>query len=154
MTVGLLIAVVALLALIVIVLIRALRGGLVTDIERAIKRLGDAAAHHAEVNAVLALTKQFKNDPTLMQKLPGYSQQVVGAALLNRVNSLGNDLQSVQQQLSRKRKEAGGNASYPLLLEGDQKAIKQLEALEVHLLAELEIANGAIQTLGGLRSVS
>ncbi|MDB5161078.1 MAG: hypothetical protein JWO96_458 [Candidatus Saccharibacteria bacterium] len=154
MTNGLLIAMVALLVLIVILFGRALRGGLISDIERAIRRLGDAAAHHAEVNAVLALTKSFKDDPTLAQKLAGYSQQVFGAGLLHKVNSLGNDLKKVQVQLSHQRDDAARHAAYPLLLKSRQDAIKQLETLESHLLVELEAANSAVQALGRLRHVS
>jgi hypothetical protein len=154
MTNGLLIAMVALLVLLVILFVRALRGGLVSDIERAIRRLGDAAAHHAEVNAVLALTQSFNDDPTLVQKLSGYSQQVFGAALLHKVNSLGNDLKKVQAQLSRQRDEAAKHAAYPTLLKPLQDAIAQLETLESHLLVELEAANSAVQALGRLRSAS
>lgn len=135
---------VVLLAMIVIILRRALcNRGLVGNVEGAIKRLTDASTHHIEVNAVLALTKDLNHDPDLLQKLEPYSRTIVAAALLHRVNSLGNDLREAQQVLSEDREQlARYGGSY-------KSDVQRGEALVADLHSQLDQAHAAVEAFTG-----
>ena len=77
----------------------------VTNVESALQRMGEGVQHYVQVNAVLALTANFENNPQLVHNLSGYSDQVVAAALAYRLDSLGGQLKSAMAQLKHKRKD-------------------------------------------------
>lgn len=108
-------------------------------INEAVERLSQATVHHVEVNAVLALTQQFRARPELLASLSDYSRELVGAALLARVNALGNDVSVVVKQLSvEERRVANGYTSH-------QADVARLSARRDELLAEIVAADQAIQ---------
>ena len=118
-----------------------------TEIIEATVRLGQEVQHHVEVNAVLALVEDFHNNPQLLANLSEYSQQVLGAALLLRVNALGNDIQVTAGCLSSARNDMA-HGYY-----GADKRAARLSADLTELYEELDAANRAVRQLGGLRAV-
>lgn len=80
---------------------------IVAALTTAMSELSETAKHYVQVNAVLALAKTFEDNPDLLGKLSGYSEQVVGAALLHRVNSLGVSIRKAQELLERNREHSG-----------------------------------------------
>jgi hypothetical protein len=123
----------------------------VAVLNEATERFAAAATHHAEVNAVLALTQTLEDRPDLLRRLPEYSREAWGAALLHHVNTLGNDLKMVRTELSRARSYAAHNASNPML--NYQADVDRLEGIEFHLMEQMGLANGAVQTFNAPRAV-
>jgi hypothetical protein len=142
----LLVIIAGLLVIIAVALIKSMqRNPIVPLIDDAIERFGQAAQHHAEVNAVLALTQQFQSDPDLLARLPEYSREVVAAALLFRVNTIGNDIKQVQMELSRARASRASSAGSTVMEPHYRGSVENIEQQLEHLLAELAEAHAAVQ---------
>lgn len=81
------------------------RKATVGGLDDALDHLNQEAKHYVQVNAVLALVEQFEERPELIANLQDYSRQVVAAALLTRVNAIGNDIKVAQRELSEREKQ-------------------------------------------------
>ncbi|MBI2797969.1 hypothetical protein HYX70_01545 [Candidatus Saccharibacteria bacterium] len=125
---------------------RVRRPRIAFEIQEAIEQLNAATRHHVQVQAVLALMDQFVEHPELMANLAEYSRQTVATALLNRVNTLGADLEVAQKALSSARQSY---VRYPSF----EQDVRRAEIWVEQLLLQLEDANQAAELFGGLHSV-
>jgi hypothetical protein len=127
----LLVVIAILLAVVAIAVVSALRGGLALKLDDATRHLREAASHYGDVNAVAEMVRQLRSDPKLMEDLAAYPRQVVMAALVHRVNTIGRDLEAAESELSRKRYLLGHYGDH------HQSAVDRLEQLVEHLLEQL-----------------
>ena len=105
------------------------------DFSDAIAQLKSATEQHVETNAVLALTKTFVDQPDLMNKLSGYSQQTVAAALLHRVNQLSVTIRLFEAALEESQSHyADGRLNF-------KSGVDRNAAKLSRLYSELEAAN-------------
>jgi len=116
---------------------------IVAAIDQATENLSQSVQHYTHVNAVLALTETFTDQPELLDRLSGYSKQVVAAALMYRVNELGEDLRVAQDSLSYAER-------YPHYA----VTIKARRASVDRLITELQEANTAVQEFKGRLSIA
>ena len=106
------------------------------DVQTQLDRLADGITHHAEVNAVLALTKTFKENEALVKNLVAYSDQVVRAALLHRINTLGQTAQRVATELARSEESDARHGGQPFAT-----PTGSLNQQHVRIMEELMAAN-------------
>lgn len=114
-------------------------------INATIERLGEATRHYTEVNAILALTEQFKSRPDLVERLNEFGDQTVAAALMVRMNGVANDIKVTQTELTRWRKKvAEGYAnSYQKRITEAEQQLKHLQE-ELEMLADINRQRGAL----------
>lgn len=125
------------------VLITRLRQSLIYVVDNTLERLTKGVQHYDAVNAVLALTEQFQQNPELVQELQGYTDQVLAAALSYRVDSLGKQLATAMDQLATARSNQGSFDSYRHY---DNK-VKRLENSVQDVQLQLEAARAAVHEL-------
>ena len=127
MAVGL-IAIVGLLA--VIAFRREPQGEVVLgfDIEAMIADIEEAAAHHADISAVIELVRQLDESPASAEALADYPASVAAAALAHRADQLGHMIQFDQQEALR-HEERDSAHSADRCLKRAAELQKQLEAL-------------------------
>jgi hypothetical protein len=104
-------------------------------IDAAVERLDTAIRHHVDVVAVLEAARQFTGEPDLPQHLSAYSDQVVAAALMYRVNTLAAQYQTAIGQLSMAREEHGRVGGSDLA-----RRVSQRQALVDEILGQLQQA--------------
>lgn len=109
------------------------------------RELSRESSYYVQVNAVLALTESFTDNPDMLENLAAYSRKTVAAALLFRVNSLGESIQHTQELLT---KTEVSYASYG----GSDRAnnINSLREQRDRLLAEQAAANQAVEQFIGV----
>lgn len=136
--------------IIIIVLLRSQSRSpqIVDEINAAIKQLGDTTKHYVQVNAVLAMTESFADNPQLLLQLRGYSDQVVAAALLTRVNGLGQQIEVTQSNLN----SCESNLARVGAHHGKTRVDELTNRLN-HLLKELESANQMVADFRTIRAV-
>ena len=119
------------------------------ELEAVIHRIGAAAAHHADVSAVVELVRQLDANPDALELIKSYPETVRAAAWLHYVNSLGASLQ-VAQNCLRKAHDGSYDRSY---LYGHNAAVddwqKRVDALRVKLDAAIAASGQGL----GLRAV-
>lgn len=138
--------------IVAIALLRPQSAALQKSIGDAIEHLGAAVQHHVEVNAVLALTRQFESDPGRIEQLGNYSRQTVAAALAYHVDSLGSQLKVAEDQLSSARSDLAKATLSDTNWYQDRCDIK--EGLVDDLHSRLAKANDAIQQFSAIGAPS
>jgi len=128
------------------VLITRLRQSLIYVVDNTLERLTKGVQHYDAVNAVLALTEQFQQNPELVQELQGYTDQVLAAALSYRVDSLGKQLATAMDQLATARSNQGSFGSYGSHRHYDSE-VKRLENSVQDVQQQLEAACAAVHEL-------
>jgi len=122
--------------------------GIVETIDEAVTRFDGAIRHHTEVNAVIALTEAVGRHPELIDNLQAYSHDVVAAALINRLNSLGNDYAETLSNLSeRRRRQSQSPTTF-----GAQDVVR-LENEAIRLEQQMMEANNAVMAFTRLQPV-
>ena len=106
---------------------------------KALEQMTQAANQHIAVNAVLALTKTFADQPELMKDLAKYSRQTVGATLVLRVNQLSAAIKKGEETLKVLR-------SLHFDGQGYESSILRNEVLLTRLYSELAAANRNVES--------
>ncbi len=108
-------------------------------VDQSLQKLAKDTKHYVAVNAVLALTEQFTDDPELIPRLVQYSDQVVAAAMLYRINSLGEQYRMIMKHLEGARSD---QTKYGKSYEGN---VRRLEQLEADVSSQLSAAQAIIR---------
>ena len=66
----------------------------------AMEHIEVTTRNHTKVSSILAIVEQLHENPEAIEQLKGYPEAVQAAALSNRADVLGSDLQKLQQLLS------------------------------------------------------
>lgn len=111
------------------------------QILEATEAFGKAVQNHAKVNEVVALMEKFQSRPELIRNLNEFSQQLVVAAFLQRIDTLSGSLASLEERLAEQRLKAARWPSY-------REEVQRLEETLPQVRAELEDANRAAQQFG------
>lgn len=98
------------------------------EIREAVQELNIAVQSHVRLNAVMALIDQFVERPELMANLVEYSRQEVAAALLQRLNQLGADLEKAQERLSHYEKQYAASNAWKSEMERAQRWVERTNA--------------------------
>ncbi len=107
----------------------------------ALEQVKQDTRHYVAVNAVLGLTERFTQNQELVQRLAEYSDQVVAAALTYRLNSLGEQYQTIMGHLEKLRDQQGAHGKIY------DDAVDHLERQAAHVLQQLQEAQAATREL-------
>lgn len=125
---------------------------IIFHMEDQVLRLERAAAHYADVSAVVAMVKQLKElDEDSVALLNSYPRSVVAAAWLARINYLGADVRAAQKQLSDANQGKGGFAHMYGTRLSDARLACRRHVEEVQALLDTAVASS--KQAGGLHSV-
>lgn len=124
--------------------------GFENAIEQALSRLSDGVKHHVEVSAVLAILDKFDGRPELIERLAAYSDQVVAAALLFRINNAAANLKRVLEDLHTMRGLLAGDTTSQYY----QRQIRDLEEARETLTEQLFAAHQEAQTFSSRHASS